>query len=208
MRFDGKNGFAFVVAAARRRLRGGERGQELPTRCRPGAWPSSPRACPKARTSSPTGEPGKAALGWLLAPAPVRRLSLEEGRARARRRACCVTGEAARIDETVRLAEATALVRDLVNTPAADLGPAELEQAVRDEAKRLGAQVRVTAGEELAEGYPLIAAVGGAATRGARAAPDRARMGQGRATRASRSSARASASTAAGSTSSRPAACG
>ena len=49
-----------------------------------------------------------------------------------------VTGEPARIDQTVRLAEATALVRDLVNTPAADLGPAELEQAVRDEAETLG----------------------------------------------------------------------
>ena len=42
-----------------------------------------------------------------------------------------VTAEVARIDENVRLAAATALVRDLVNTPAADLGPAQLEQAVR-----------------------------------------------------------------------------
>jgi leucyl aminopeptidase len=75
-----------------------------------------------------------------------------------------VTGEAAKIASTVRLAQATALVRDLVNTPAADLGPAELEQAVRDTANELGAQVRVTSGDELSEGYPLIAAVGGAAT--------------------------------------------
>ena len=75
-----------------------------------------------------------------------------------------VTGEPAQIDAIVRLAEATALVRDLVNTPAGDLGPAELEQAVRDVASESGAQVRVTAGDELAEGYPLIAAVGGAAT--------------------------------------------
>jgi leucyl aminopeptidase len=66
----------------------------------------------------------------------------------------------------VRLAEATALVRDLVNTPAADLGPVELEQAARDAATALGAQVRVTAGDELASGYPLIQAVGGAATEG------------------------------------------
>jgi len=64
----------------------------------------------------------------------------------------------------VRLADATALVRDLVNTPAADLGPAEIEKAVRDTATELGAQVRVTTGKELASGYPLIAAVGGAAT--------------------------------------------
>jgi leucyl aminopeptidase len=56
------------------------------------------------------------------------------------------------------------LVRDLVNTPAADLGPAELEQAVRQHAERFGAQVRVVSGEELSHGYPLIAAVGAAAT--------------------------------------------
>ena len=34
-----------------------------------------------------------------------------------------LTKEAAEIERTVRLAEATALVRDLVDTPAADLGP-------------------------------------------------------------------------------------
>jgi leucyl aminopeptidase len=66
----------------------------------------------------------------------------------------------------VRIAEATALVRDLVNTPAADLGPAELEQAARTLASDSGAQVRVTGGKELADGYPLIAAVGKAAAAG------------------------------------------
>jgi len=75
-----------------------------------------------------------------------------------------VTGDAANIEPTIRLAAATALVRDLVNTPAGDLGPAELEQAVRNAATELGAQVRVTTGKELADGFPLIAAVGGAAS--------------------------------------------
>ena len=62
------------------------------------------------------------------------------------------------------LAEATALVRDLVNVPAGDLGPAELEAAVRDVAKECGARVTVTSGRELDEGYPMVAAVGRAAT--------------------------------------------
>jgi leucyl aminopeptidase len=108
------------------------------------------------------GEPGKAALGWLLAQHEfdAYRSKKDEPERGAR---VLVTGEAARIDSTIRLAEATALVRDLVNTPAGDLGPAEIEQAVREQAKAGHAQVRVTAGEELAEGYPLIAAVGGAA---------------------------------------------
>ena len=89
-----------------------------------------------------------------------------------------VTGEAARIDETVRLAEATALVRDLVDTPAGDLGPAELEQAVREHAAGFGAEVRVTAGDALTDGYPLIAAVGAAAARERAPRLIEARVGQ------------------------------
>jgi len=109
------------------------------------------------------GDPGVAALGWLLA-----QHRFDDYRSKKdepeRGPRVLVTGEAAQIERTVRLAEATALVRDLVNTPAADLGPGELEQAVRDAANGLGAQVRVTAGDELSKGYPLIAAVGGAAS--------------------------------------------
>ena len=107
-------------------------------------------------------EPGKAALGWLLAQHSFDSYRSKKDEIAGPR--VLVTTEAARIDATVRLAEATALVRDLVNTPAADLGPAELEQAVADLAKRSGAHISVTTGAELAEGYPLIAAVGAAAT--------------------------------------------
>ena len=94
------------------------------------------------------GEPGKAALGWLLAQHrfDAYRSKKDEPERGPR---VLVTGEPARIDATVRLAEATALVRDLVNTPAGDLGPAELEQAVREHAERIGAEVRVTSGKEL-----------------------------------------------------------
>ena len=107
-------------------------------------------------------EVGIAALGWLLAQHrfDTYRSSKDEPERGPR---VLVTGEAAKIDEVVRLAEATALVRDLVNTPAGDLGPAELEEAVRVEAKRAGAKLHVTSGEDLVKGYPLIAAVGGAA---------------------------------------------
>ena len=109
------------------------------------------------------GEPGQAALGWLLAQHRFDAYRSKEDEPERGPRVL-LTGEAASIEATVRLAEATALVRDLVNTPAADLGPAELEQAVRDAANELGAQVRVTSGTELADGYPLIAAVGGGAS--------------------------------------------
>ncbi|HEY1142737.1 MAG TPA: leucyl aminopeptidase family protein [Sphingomicrobium sp.] len=110
-----------------------------------------------------SGEPGQAALGWLLAQhrfETYRKPSEDERGPRI-----LITGEPAKVDGTVRQAEAVALVRDLVNTPAGDLGPAELEKAVRDQAERIGAEVRVTSGDELQTGFPLIAAVGGAATR-------------------------------------------
>ena len=107
-------------------------------------------------------DPGKAALGWLLAQHRLEtyRSKKEEPKQGPR---VLVTAEAAKIDPVVRLAQATVLVRDLVNTPALDLGPAELERAVRDQAEALGADVRVTCGDGLDEGYPLIAAVGAAA---------------------------------------------
>lgn len=65
-----------------------------------------------------------------------------------------------------RVACATALVRDLVNMPAADLGPAELTGAVETVAGHHGAQCRVLVGEELLrDGYPAIHAVGRASAR-------------------------------------------
>ena len=66
--------------------------------------------------------------------------------------------------EISRMVEAAFLARDLINTPANDMGPAELEQAVRDVAARFGAQVSVTIGDDLlAQNFPLIHAVGRAA---------------------------------------------
>ena len=110
-----------------------------------------------------SGEPGPAALGWLLAQHRFDGYRKPDDNPRGPR--VLVTGEPARIETAIREAKATALVRDLVNTPAADLGPAELEQAVRDVAGEFGAEVRVTSGDELSTGYPLIAAVGAAAIR-------------------------------------------
>lgn len=65
-----------------------------------------------------------------------------------------------------RTFEAVSLVRDLVNTPSNDLGPADIEAAARTLAARHGGQVRVIVGEALlAENFPLIHAVGRAAAR-------------------------------------------
>ena len=58
--------------------------------------------------------------------------------------------------------------RDLINTPASDLGPAELAETVQELARRCGADTEVVEGEALAEEYPAIHAVGRAASRGPR----------------------------------------
>jgi leucyl aminopeptidase len=122
-----------------------------------------PEVLPEGTYRLAEGSPGQAALGWLLAQHrfdSYRSKKPEDERGPR----VLVTSEPAAIDALVRLAEATALVRDLVNTPAIDLGPAELEQAVRDRLAATGAEIHVTSGDELRDGYPLIAAVGAGAT--------------------------------------------
>jgi leucyl aminopeptidase len=161
-RFDGKKGYAFAILP-----RGGDFEVVAAVKdakaLSPWCLARLGEALPAGTYKLAEGEPGIAALGWLLGQHEFDRYRAKAETPEQGPRVL-VTGEAARLDALVRQAEATALVRDLVNTPAADLGPAEIEAAVRDEAKRSGGHVRVTSGAELAKGYPLIAAVGGAAT--------------------------------------------
>ena len=161
-RFDGKSGYAYAILP-----RSGGEFEVVSAVADAGSL--SPWCLAKLAESLPEGtyrlaegDPGKAALGWLLGQHRFEAFRSEKKEARGPR--VLVSGAAAAIDGQVRLAEATALVRDLVDTPAADLGPAELEQAIRDQAGRFGGQVRVTEGKELAEGFPLIHAVGRGAT--------------------------------------------
>jgi leucyl aminopeptidase len=71
-------------------------------------------------------------------------------------------------EEISRLAENLFFARDLVNTPANDMGPAELEAAARALAKRHGAKISVVSGAALTKNYPLIAAVGAGSPRAPR----------------------------------------
>jgi leucyl aminopeptidase len=67
-------------------------------------------------------------------------------------------------DDVSRIAEGVALARDLINIPANDMGPAELEAAARTLAKQRGAKFRSIVGDDLLEqNFPLIHAVGRAA---------------------------------------------
>ncbi|WP_106409235.1 leucyl aminopeptidase family protein [Teichococcus deserti] len=51
-------------------------------------------------------------------------------------------------------------VRDLINTPAADLGPEQLAEAVAALGRTHGAEIEIIEGAALADGFPAIAAVG------------------------------------------------
>ncbi len=121
-----------------------------------------PDALPEGTYRLSDGPAGKAALGWLLAQHRFDAFKSKSDEAERGPRVL-VTAEAAGIEQTVRLAQASALVRDLVNTPALQLGPAELEGAIRDRLDPCNAEIQVTRGSELESGYPLIAAVGAAA---------------------------------------------
>ncbi|MEM7693879.1 MAG: leucyl aminopeptidase family protein [Pseudomonadota bacterium] len=69
------------------------------------------------------------------------------------------------VADVTRINAGVTLTRDLINTPANDLGPAELADAAQALAKKYGGTVEITDGEDLEDGFPLIAAVGAASAR-------------------------------------------
>jgi leucyl aminopeptidase len=104
------------------------------------------------------------ALGWILAGYRFDRYREIEGQG-----ALLVWPKEADRAAVTRLAEAVTLVRDLVNTPAEDMGPAELAAAARALGKRHKAKVSVIVGDDLLKkNYPLVHAVGRASSRAPR----------------------------------------
>lgn len=106
---------------------------------------------------------GEAALlGWITAQYRFDRYQTESGANDPR---VLLTPQVRAIAPTLAEAAATALVRDLVNTPAEDMGPAQLETEARALAKRFGADIHVVTGDALERDYPMVHAVGRAASR-------------------------------------------
>jgi leucyl aminopeptidase len=67
-------------------------------------------------------------------------------------------------DDLARIVEAVTLARDLINTPANDMGPAQLEEAARKLAATHSATITAIVGDDLlTQNFPLIHAVGRAA---------------------------------------------
>jgi leucyl aminopeptidase len=83
----------------------------------------------------------------------------------ARGSAALVLPEGADADEVDRQVTAAATARDLINTPANDLGPDAFEQAVRDFARRNGMSASIIVGNDLlSANFPMIHAVGRASS--------------------------------------------
>jgi leucyl aminopeptidase len=108
------------------------------------------------------GEPGSALLGWQTAQYRFTRYREDKDAEGPR---VLLTKEAGRIAPAEAEAKATFLVQDLVNTPAEDMGPAQLEAAAEALAKAHGAKVKVTRGDTLEQEFPMVHAVGRAAGR-------------------------------------------
>ena len=107
-------------------------------------------------------EPGAALHGWVTA---QYRFDRYRDASKATGPRILLTKDAKAIEPALAEAAAVAKVRDLVNTPAEDMGPAALEAEVRTLAKTHKADVTITTGDKLEQEFPLTYAVGRAAAR-------------------------------------------
>ncbi|MGB3472911.1 MAG: leucyl aminopeptidase family protein [Erythrobacter sp.] len=105
---------------------------------------------------------GAGLFGWITAQYSFTRYKDEENPTGPR---ILLTAQPGRIDAAMAEAQAEMLVRDLVNTPAEDMGPAALEAEFKRLAKAHDAELTVTKGDALEQEYPMIHAVGRAAAR-------------------------------------------
>lgn len=107
-------------------------------------------------------------LGWLIGAYRMGRYRSASATSPAAR-AVLVTPANADLRYAQAAANACEMARDLINTPANDLGPAELAEAATNLARRWDAQSQVLVGDELrSHNYPLIHAVGAGSPRAPR----------------------------------------
>lgn len=107
-------------------------------------------------------QPGPALHGWQTAQYRFTRYSNDPEAEGPR---ILLTEDVAKIELAVAEAQACALVATLVNTPAEDMGPAELEAEAERICKEQKAELEVIRGDALETGYPMVHAVGRAAAR-------------------------------------------
>jgi leucyl aminopeptidase len=113
--------------------------------------------------ASTVEDPELAAVAWGLGAYRFRRYKTGNAEAGAAR---LTLPQGADLPRALAVVDGVWLGRDLINTPAGDLGPQELEDAARQLAARHGASVASIVGEDLlAQRFPMIHAVGRASSR-------------------------------------------
>jgi leucyl aminopeptidase len=98
---------------------------------------------------------GTLALGW--ADGAYRFTKYKESKEKPRR---LVLPKGADEQEISRQAEAIDWLRNLVNTPPCDMGPVEIAAEASALAKEFGADITITEGKALEDGFPMVHAVG------------------------------------------------
>ncbi len=109
-----------------------------------------------------SGDPGPAMHGWLAAQHRFEKYKKDDDAPGPR---ILLSKQAKHIDSAIAEAQAELLVRDMVNTPAEDMGPEAIEKEAEKVAKKYGAKIKVTKGDALEKDYPMVHAVGRAASR-------------------------------------------
>ncbi|MEE2565800.1 leucyl aminopeptidase family protein [Hyphobacterium marinum] len=125
-----------------------------------GSAPYYLEACDWQITGLPaTLDPTQVMVAWAMGA-----YKFDRYKAAPRAPARLAAPEGADIAEAARLARSIRLARDMVNTPAEDMGPDGIQTTVEAVADEFGATVRVTKGDQLLkDNYPMIHAVGRAA---------------------------------------------
>ena len=125
-----------------------------------------PAGAYRLETVGEGADSSRLALGWALG---TYAFDLYRKKEKKKDSATLVWPEGADRGFVERIAGAICLARDLINTPASDLGPAELAEAAERVVATAGAKCRVIVGDALlAENYPTIHAVGRASDRAPR----------------------------------------
>ncbi|UBS31682.1 leucyl aminopeptidase family protein [Altererythrobacter sp. N1] len=109
-----------------------------------------------------SGSPGPAVFGWQTAQYRFTRYHDDPDAPGPR---VLLTKDVKAIDAAVAEARAAMKVADLVNTPAEDMGPTAIEAECEALAKTHKAKLSVVKGDQLEREYPMVYAVGRAASR-------------------------------------------
>ncbi|MFO0412894.1 MAG: leucyl aminopeptidase family protein, partial [bacterium] len=146
---DGQGGIAAVLVGT------GERFDPVSARALPAKLPSG-LYCLEAEAE----DARSVALAFLLGTYVFDRYKARPERDRVR----LVAPEGLDVESALRIASACALAREMIDTPAADMGPLQIETIAREIATASGATITVTSGATLLEdNYPAVHAVGRAA---------------------------------------------